>query len=287
MELRIGISGWVYPPWRKIFYPEGLAQKKELFYASRQVNSIEINGSFYHYQKPASYQKWFSETPDDFCFSVKGPQYITHIRRLNDVQMPLANFFASGVLYLEKKLGAFLWQFPPSLVFNEERFEEFFKLLPRTFAEAVEMADLSDRFQADYPDSFRASKKRLRHAVEIRNHSFENPFFIELLRKYKIALVFADTAGRWPYMEDVTTDFLYLRLHGDEELYKSGYNDESLLWWADRVKIWSKGKIPKDSLNLLDQEIPQQERDIYIYFDNDIKVRAPVDAQTLTKMLKA
>lgn len=286
MELRIGISGWVYPPWRKVFYPKDLPQKKELFYASRQVSSIEINGSFYNYQKPESYQRWFSETPDDFIFSLKGPQYITHVRRLKDVEMPLANFFASGVLYLEHKLGAFLWQFPPNFVFDEERLENFFKLLPRTFSEAAKLASTSDRFQTEYPTAIRDSQRPLRHSIEVRHHSFENPDFIELLRKYNIALVFADTAGKWPYMEDVTSDFLYLRLHGDEELYKSGYDDATLNWWADRVKTWSSGKLPSDSLNLVDSQIPQKERDIFIYFDNDLKVRAPEDAQTLMKKLK-
>ncbi|WP_413944088.1 DUF72 domain-containing protein [Bdellovibrio sp. HCB-162] len=286
MEIRIGISGWLYPPWRKIFYPADLPQKKELAYASRQVSSIEINGSFYHYQKPESYQRWYSETPKDFVFSVKGPQYITHIRRLREIEMPLANFFASGVLYLDHKLGCFLWQFPPSFLYNEERLETFFKLLPRTFSEAAKLSDKSDRFSPEYPAALRKQSRELRHAIEIRHHSFENPFFIELVRKYNIAIVFADTAGKWPYIEDVTADFLYLRLHGDEEIYKSGYDIETLNWWADRIKIWSKGKLPKDALNVVDLPVEKRQRDVYVYFDNDIKVRAPEDAQTLMKLLK-
>lgn len=286
MELRIGISGWVYPPWRKVFYPGDLPQKKELFYASRKVTSIEINGSFYNYQKPESYQRWFAETPNDFVFSVKGPQYITHIRRLRDVKMPLANFFASGVLYLNHKLGAFLWQLPPNFVYDEERLENFFKLLPHTFSEGTKLADTSERFQPDYPQEIRKSSRPLRHCLEVRHHSFENPYFIELLRKYNIALVFADTAGKWPYMEDVTTDFVYLRLHGDEEIYKSGYDEETLNWWADRIKTWSQGKVPSDSLNVVDLTVPKKQRDVFVYFDNDIKVRAPEDAQTLMEKLK-
>ena len=284
--MHIGISGWVYPPWRGVFYPEALSPKKELHYASRKVSSIEINGSFYHNQTPSTYQKWFAETPDDFVFSVKCPRYISHMRRLNEVETPLANFFASGVLFLEHKLGAFLWQFPPSFRYDEEKLDHFFRLLPRTFAEAALMAKESDRLEVDYPEEIRKSHGPLRYAMEIRNPSFENPYFIELLRKHGIALVFADTAGRWPYMEDVTADFLYLRLHGDEELYKSGYDDSTLRWWADRIRLWTKGRKPKDSLNLLDEVAPKKERDVYVYFDNDIKVRAPHDAQVLMKMLK-
>ncbi len=285
MDLRIGISGWVYSPWRAVFYPKDLPQKKELFFASRQVNSIEINSSFYHYQKPETYQRWFNETPKDFCFSVKGPQYITHVRRLKNIETPLANFFASGVLFLADKLGAFLWQFPPNFPFHEDRLEDFFKLLPRTFADAVKLANSSDRFQLDYPTSIRRSKRPLRHAMEVRHHSFENPDFIRLLRKYNIALVFADTAGKWPYMEDVTSDFLYLRLHGDQEIYVNGYDTATLRLWAQRIQLWRQGRSPKDSLNILDSKSDGRRRDVFVYFDNDVKVRAPQDAQTLMKLL--
>ncbi|WP_291515451.1 DUF72 domain-containing protein [Bdellovibrio sp. ArHS] len=285
MEIRIGISGWLYPPWRKIFYPEDLPQKQELHYASRQVSSIEINGSFYSSQTPASYQKWFSSTPQDFVFSVKGPRYITHIRRLKDIDEPLANFFATGVLYLQEKLGALLWQFPPNFLFDEERLENFFRLLPTTFAEAVALSEASPRYGNPYPSSFKKFRKKLHHAIEVRHHSFENPAFIELLRKYNIALVFADTAGTWPYMEDLTSDFIYLRLHGPEELYASGYDDATLRWWADRIKLWTAGKEPKNARTISDKAATKRERDAFVYFDNDIKVRAPFDAQRLMKFL--
>ncbi|MFS4458034.1 DUF72 domain-containing protein [Bdellovibrio sp. HCB2-146] len=286
MEMRIGISGWLYPPWRKIFYPEDLPQKKELSYASRQVNSIEINGSFYSYQRPETYQRWFSEVPDDFKFSVKGPRYITHILRLRDPKFALSNFFASGVLCLEYKLGAFLWQLPPNFLFDPDRLDEFLGLLPKNFADAAALAHQSERFQKKYSDAITHSKRRLRHALEIRHHSFENPDFIALLRKHNVALVFADTAGKWPYMEDVTSNFVYLRLHGDEEIYKSGYDEPTLRWWADRIRTWSKGLEPRDALRIGDSAKSISSRDVFVYFDNDIKVRAPADARSLSKMLK-
>jgi uncharacterized protein YecE (DUF72 family) len=286
MSIRVGISGWRYPPWRKVFFPKGLIQKDELHFASRQVNSIEINGTFYATQTPKSYKHWYEQTPEDFVFSVKGPQYITHIRRLKDIRSPLANFYASGVLHLQQKLGPMLWQFPPSFSFQEDRLEEFFKLLPHDMKSAVKLAKDADRLVPDFPDSVIKSNQKLRHAIEIRNHTFENPFFIELLRKYDVALVFADTAGRWPYLEDITSDFVYLRLHGDEELYTSGYGDEMLNWWGARVKDWHLGREPKNSFALLDEKPAASAKDVYVYFDNDAKVHAPFDAQKLIEILK-
>ncbi|MDG0817633.1 DUF72 domain-containing protein [Bdellovibrio svalbardensis] len=287
METRIGISGWRYSPWRGEFYPKDLVQKDELSYASRQVSSIEINGTFYATQSPSSYKNWFQATPEDFRFSVKGPRYITHVRRLHNVRQPLANFFASGVLHLRQKLGPFLWQFSPSFRFDEERIEEFFKMLPRTFKEAALLAQTADRFEADFPEDALTSSRPLRHAMEVRHHSFENPDFIKLLRKYNIALVLADTAGKWPYMEDVTSDFMYLRLHGDEELYASGYDEPTLNWWADRIKLWRKGREPLDALDISDEAGKKAPRDVFVYFDNNIKIRAPSDAKSLMRILKA
>ncbi len=287
MKTRIGISGWVYPPWRGVFYPQDLPIKKELNYASRQVSTIEINGSFYANQKPETYSRWYNETPSDFCFSVKGSRFITHILRLKNCERALINFFASGVLNLKEKLGAFLWQLPPNFVFDPERLEDFFKLLPKTFAEAAKLADSSERYGSHYADSIRKSQQHLQHSLEVRHHSFENPEFIALLRKYNIALVFADTAGKWPYMEDVTADFIYLRLHGDEEFYVSGYSTESLLWWSDRIKRWQRGREPQDALTITEDKIPIIPRQVYIYFDNDLKVKAPEDARTLTKILSS
>ncbi|UYL09934.1 DUF72 domain-containing protein [Bdellovibrio sp. SKB1291214] len=285
MSIRVGISGWVYPPWRGVFYPDDLTIKKELQYASRQVSTIEINGSFYSNQRPETYTRWYKETPDDFCFSVKGSRFITHILRLKNCERALENFFGSGVLNLQQKLGVFLWQIPPNLVFDPEVIEKFFQLLPKTFAEATKMADRSERYDKHYSDRIRRSKQKLRHCLEVRHHSFENPEFIALLRKYNIALVFADTAGKWPYMEDVTADFVYVRLHGDEEFYVSGYSPESLRWWAARIDKWTKGKQPADALTITEEKIKALPRDVYIYFDNDLKVKAPFDAKSLIQML--
>lgn len=282
-ETRIGISGWRYAPWRGVFYPKKLAQRLELHYASRELNTIEINGSFYSLQRPESYQAWHEETPDDFVFSVKGNRYITHVRRLQDAKPLLANFFGSGVLHLRRKLGPFLWQLPPSLRYDGERLEAFFRLLPRTFAQAAQLTAAADRVEPDLPDPL--PRRRLRHAVEVRHHSFETPEFVELARKHHVAVVFADTAGKWPYFEDLTSDFVYARLHGEIELYKSGYDDDSLRWWARRIRLWQSGRQAGDAVTVSALKPRRERRDIYVYFDNDVKVRAPFDAARLHRML--
>jgi uncharacterized protein YecE (DUF72 family) len=285
-KIRIGISGWRYPPWRKVFYPHGLTQAKELHFASRALPSIEINGSFYALQTPQSYAKWYAETPDDFVFSIKAPRYITHILRLNDIEKALANFFASGVLSLGQKLGPILWQFPPSFKFDPEQFEHFLKLLPHDTKAALEQAR---GHEARVKNAhLEIDKKRpLRHAVEIRHQSFVDPVFIDLLNEYRTALVIADTAGKWPYKEDVTADFIYMRLHGAEELYASGYTEAALDRWASRIKHWSQGRQPDDA-NLIDEarKPRHQPRDVFCYFDNDIKVKAPFDARRLLEKLE-
>jgi uncharacterized protein YecE (DUF72 family) len=280
--IRIGISGWRYEPWRGIFYPAGLPQKKELWYASRSFRSLEINGTFYSLQRATSFVQWESTAPEGFVFSVKGPRYITHMRKLREVEKPLANFFASGVLELREKLGPILWQFPPSFGYHEELFRAFFRLLPRTFREARVLARRADRVVPSFPASF---DKELRHAVEIRHHSFTNPDFVDLLREENLALVLADSGGRFPYLEDVTSDFLYLRLHGPEELYASGYDDASLAWWADRIAKWAAGGEPRDALTITGTPAPRRKRDVYVYFDNDVKARAPRDAHRLAELL--
>lgn len=291
-DIRIGISGWRYAPWRKHFYPAGLAQRCELEYASRAVNSIEINGSFYALQTPERYANWHNETPADFVFSVKAPRFITHIKRLRDIETPLANFFASGIFQLKKKLGPILWQFPPNFKFNSELFEAFLKSLPHTGSAAKKLAQACDEKWQQNGYLKIPARYHLRHAVEIRNQSFVNEDFIKLLRKYKVALVVADTAGKWPYAEDVTSDFIYMRLHGDEELYSSGYGEVALRRWQQRITAWSQGHEPPDPV-LISGKAPQDsrkraitaERDIYCYFDNDVKVHAPYDARKLLEKL--
>lgn len=285
-HIRIGISGWRYAPWRKVFYPKDLIQKRELEFASRALPTIEINGSFYALQQPSSYLQWYALTPPDFVFSIKATRYITHILRLRDIEKPMANFFASGLLALKEKLGPILWQFPPSFRFDAALFEDFLKLLPADTHAASKLAQNREAMMHGR-DYIAADENRpLRHAVEIRNKSFETPDFIALLRKYKVALVIADTAGKWPYKEDITADFTYLRLHGAEELYASGYTDKALDSWAARIEAWSKGEQPKDAHLISDDEpSPRKSRDVYCYFDNDIKVKAPFDARKLLRRL--
>jgi uncharacterized protein YecE (DUF72 family) len=287
----IGISGWRYEPWRGVFYPADLPHHRELEYASRELPTIEINGSFYSLQRPESYQCWYDDTPEDFLFAVKGGRFITHMKRLKDIERPLANFFAQGVLNLAEKTGPFLWQFPPMFAYNQERFEAFFELLPRTMGDALALARRRDarmlgRSRLALGANVSPSTK-LRHAVEIRHPSFIDERFIAQLRRHRIALVVADTAGKWPLKEDVTSDFVYLRLHGDKKLYASGYSEAALDRWAGRIRAWVAGGEPDDARRI--STTPARERrggrDVYVYFDNDVKVRAPFDAKRLMQKL--
>ena len=276
--LRIGISGWRYPGWRGKFYPKGLAQRRELEYASDAFNSVEINGSFYSLQRPSSYQRWHSETSDDFLFAVKGGRFITHMKKLRDVEVPLANFFASGVIALREKLGPILWQLPPNLAWDEQRLSEFFKLLPRNTREAANLGKKHDNKLKARAWTRISISRRIRYAIEVRHDSFMTPEFFALLRKHNIAFVFADTAGKWPYAEDLTADFIYIRLHGAEELYASGYNDKMLRWWANRIEHWRKAEQPRDAKLITRARKAAKRLDVFVYFDNDAKVDAPFDA---------
>ena len=286
-QTRIGISGWTYPPWRATFYPQTLPHKRELAFASRQFNSIEINGSFYSLQRPSSYKTWYEQTPENFVFSVKGGRFITHMKKLKDVDTAVANFFASGLLELREKLGPILWQFPPGFAFNADRFREFFKLLPSDTKLAARLARRHDDKLSHGATTSADARRPIRYAVEIRHESFKTPPFIELLREFNIALVFADSARRFPYAEDLTADFIYCRLHGDEELYVSGYSDSALDWWAERIRKWQRGSAPKDASCCAPGQrgSKAKRRDAFIYFDNDAKVRAPFDALSLSRRL--
>jgi uncharacterized protein YecE (DUF72 family) len=266
-EVRIGTSGWVYPPWRGVFYPPGLAQKRELEHLSRQVSSVEINGSFYSLQRPSSYRKWAEQTPDDFVFSLKGGRFITHLKRLRDADDTLPNFFASGVLALGPKLGPILWQLPPTLQFDPKLLADFFAVLPRRTAAAAELATRHDE-RVDPAWTTTDADRPIRHALEVRHPSFLAPEVPDLLREHDIALVVADSAGKFPALEHVTSDFVYVRLHGADELYVSGYTDEALDRWAGKVRAWS-GSV-----------------DVFVYFDNDAKVMAPRDALALTRKVE-
>ena len=266
---RIGISGWTYAGWRGDFYPRGLAHRKELEYAASRLSSIEINGSFYSLQRPSSYQRWHDETPDDFVFAVKGGRFITHMKRLRDIDAPLANFFASGVLALGRKLGPVLWQLPENLPFDADVLDDFLGRLPRTTEEAAALAEHhDDRLSGDRVDTRVRTAQPLRHAVEARSSTFATEQFFELLCDHDVGCVLADTAGRWPVLDRRTSDLRYVRLHGDQELYASGYTDAALDTWAERCRRW-----------MADGE------DVHVYFDNDAKGYAPHDAVALLARL--
>jgi uncharacterized protein YecE (DUF72 family) len=266
---RVGISGWRYAGWRGDFYPTGLAQRRELEYAAERMTSIEINGSFYSLQRPSSYAAWRASTPDEFVFSVKGGRYITHLKRLVDVDVPLANFFASGVLALGPKLGPVLWQLPERLSFDADVLDAFFASLPRTTAAAAELATQhDDKVKEGRSLTVAEVDLPLRHALEFRSGTFATDEAFEVMRRHDVACVLADTAGRWPKVEQVTSDFMYVRLHGDKELYASGYTDASLAGWAAKCHAWE-----------------QQGLDVFVYFDNDIKGYAPHDATRLISLL--
>ncbi len=285
-ELRIGISGWSYPEWRGgPFYPKGLPQSRELEFVGKCMNSVEINATFYKLQTPASFRKWAATTPDDLVFAIKGSKYITHQKKLQDIRIPLANFFASGVLELGKKLGPILWQFPPWYRFGSEGIEGFLKLLPKTTRAAARLAS-----ENTIKDPKNAAVKTivnipLRYAFEPRHESFFSSEFVELLLKYNAALALADTAGKWPYAEDVTSDMVYIRLHGSRELYASGYSPEELTEWARKIKAWKMGRDPRGARRISMGRSDGKTRDVYVYFDNDIKAHAPYDAMNLAELL--
>ena len=271
-RIRVGISGWRYPAWRGTFYPPGLVQREELAFAASRLTSIEVNGSFYSLQRPSSYAAWRDQTPEDFVFAVKGGRFITHLKKLAGVETALANFFASGILALGPKLGPVLWQLPPTLGFDAGRLSAFFAQLPRTQDEvAVLAARHDDKLAGDQALTAPLAglgPSPVRHALEVRHASFATPDLTALLREHDVAVVVADTAGKWPLIEEVTSDFAYVRLHGAEELYASGYTPEALRRWAGTVQGWADAGA-----------------DVFVYFDNDAKVRAPFDAQALIALL--
>jgi uncharacterized protein YecE (DUF72 family) len=281
--VRIGLSGWAYPPWRGVFYPKGLAQKKELAYAARQFPTIEINGTFYGLQRPDTFAAWADQVPDGFVFSVKGPRFITHMQRLLDVRAPLANFIASGLLRLGEKLGPILWQLPPGLQFEPERLEPFLAMLPHSTAEAVRLGRDHDGHLKTPAWLEIAGDAPMRHAMEVRHDSFRDQAFIDMLRRHDIALVCADTVA-WPLLMDLTSGFVYCRLHGSQELYASGYDDAALDGWARRVTAWARGEEPADAVRIGGKATPMR-RDVYVYFDNSMKAKAPEDARGLVRRL--
>jgi len=268
-RVRVGISGWRYPSWRGDFYPTGLVQRRELEYAAERMPTVELNGSFYSLQRPESYRRWRDAVPDDFVFAVKGSRYITHMLRLRGVETALANFLASGVLALNGKLGPLLWQLPERVGFDADELDAFLAALPRTTGEALARACGHDA-RLDGRAWLEIDEDRpLRHALEPRSPSFEDPAAAGILRRHDVALVVADTAGRFPAFGEQTASFTYVRLHGAEDLYTSGYSPAQLDAWAERIRGWSGGAA--DGIR----------RDVYVYFDNDARGYAPHDALAL------
>jgi uncharacterized protein YecE (DUF72 family) len=267
-DVRIGVSGWRYRGWRGRFYPRGLPQRRELEYVAGLMNSVELNGSFYSLQRPASYQHWSSVVPDDFLFAVKGGRYITHLKRLVGVDVALANFFASGLLALGPKLGPVLWQLPPGLRFDEASLDAFLARLPRTTYAAAELAGGHDARLEGRTFTTPDAERLVRHVLEVRDESFRDPAFLRLLEERGVGLVVADTAGKWPLLLDVTSDLVYVRLHGDTELYTSQYGEAALDTWAERVRGWRDAGL-----------------DVCVYFDNDVDAHAPFDALGLARRL--
>jgi uncharacterized protein YecE (DUF72 family) len=285
-DVRIGISGWRYEPWRGTFYPKGLAQARELEYASRRLRTIEINGSFYSLQRPSSYRMWHDATPDDFIFAVKGGRFITHMRRLLAPRAPLGNFFASGIAELRTKLGPFLWQLPPNFPFDAERIESFLELLPTNTDEATALARHHDRKLKWRARCVYKPPRLLRHAMEVRHRSFVDPAFIALLRKYNVAFVVADTARKWVEYDDVTADIVYMRLHGAETLYQSRYTEPELERYASHIACWMRGEEPADARRIAPRAARKAAaRDVYCYFDNTDKIEAPGNAIRLAQLV--
>jgi uncharacterized protein YecE (DUF72 family) len=282
-RIRIGISGWNYAPWRGVFYPPELPHRCELSYAASRFSSIEVNGTFYSLKRPADFERWYDETPSGFVFSIKGSRYITHMLRLKDVHVAMANFCAQGLLRLGAKLGPVLWQFPEKQSFNVTRFSDFIDMLPRDTDQMRALARRHDGRVAGRAVLRPREHLLLRHAFEIRNESFCTPRFIDLLHANGMALVCADTV-EWPLLMDLTADFVYCRLHGSEELYVSGYDKPALDIWGRRVRAWARGSDPPDSRRAASGRRPRAlGRDVYVYFDNDAKVRAPQDALSLRR----
>jgi uncharacterized protein YecE (DUF72 family) len=250
-HIRIGIGGWTFEPWRGTFYPEGLAQKRELEYASRQLNSIEINGTFYGSQKPASFVKWHDETPDDFVFSLKAPRFATNRRVLSEAGDSIERFFASGVLELKDKLGPVNWQFAPTKQFDAEDFEGFLALLPK-----------------------RVESRAIRHAVEVRHESFRDQAFVALARKYGVAIVMAGDS-KYPQIADPTAPFVYARIMGTEEKHRLGYPKKQLDLWAERARIWASGGVPEGLETVTEPPAKETPRDVYLYVISGFKALNP------------
>ena len=263
---RTGTAGWVYAPWRGSFYPEGLVQKNELAFASTRLGSIEINATFRANQKPESFAKWAAAVRTGFVFSVKGPQLVTHIRRLKNCQTELANFFASGPLALRDRLGPFIWQLPPNLVFDAQVLENFLALLPRSAADYVALAKRADSRLKNEPYLDTGSIGPLRHAIELRHASFDDPAVDALLAEYNVARVIADTPEQ--PQRALTADFAYCRLQGPARADATGYGPADIADWAKTIAGWTA-----------------RGTDVFAFFVHEDKLHAPANAIALRQAL--
>jgi uncharacterized protein YecE (DUF72 family) len=261
-RIRIGIGGWTYEPWRGSFYPQGLAQKRELEYAAGKLNSIEVNGTYYGSQKPETFAKWHDETPDDFVFSLKGPRFTTNRRVLAEAGSSVERFLTSGVLELKDKLGPINWQFAATKKFDASDFEAFLKLLP---------ASLEGR--------------RLRHVVEVRHESFRSTDFLALARHYKVAVVIAGDS-EFPQIADPSADFIYARIMGTSEDHGEGYAPAALDAWAGRARRWQAGEAPDDLQGAGAPPLPANGRDVFLYVISGFKQRNPAAAMALIDRLR-
>jgi len=261
-SIRIGIGGWTYEPWRGVFYPDKLPQRRELEYAASKLTSIEINGTFYGSQKPESFRKWAAEVPDGFVFSLKGPRFATNRKVLAEAGDSIKRFYDSGVLELGDRLGPVLWQFAPTKKFDEADFGAFLELLPRAI-----------------------DGRTLRHVVEVRHDSFCTPPFIALLRQHNIPVVYSEHAT-YPEIADVVGDFVYARLQKGKDDVATGYPPKALQAWAKRLAIWAEGGEPDDLPKVGDgAKAKKQKRDVFAYVIHEGKVRAPAAAMELIKLV--
>lgn len=265
----VGISGYDYKGWAGVFYPAGLPRKRWLEHASRTFDSVELNGTFYSLKNPAVFERWVTEVPRrGFEFAIKGGRFITHNLKLRRSESALGNFFASGILALGKLTGPFLWQLPATYGFDAERVASFLARLPRNSEEGAAVACWHDERLRRGALTESVARVKYRHAMEVRHPSYFHEEFYAILREYGVGLVLADTAGKFPYAEELTSDLVYIRLHGSTQLYASGYTDAELDGWAERIQGWRATG-----------------RDVYVYFDNDAKVHAPFDALRLRERL--
>lgn len=264
-NIRVGIGGWTYEPWRGVFYPDGLTQKRELEYASRHLTSIEVNGTYYGSLKPPTFAKWYNETPDDFIFALKGPRFTTNRRVLAAAGESIERFFTSGVMELKNKLGPINWQFMGTKKFDPDDFEAFLQLLPQTI-----------------------EGHAIRHAVEVRHDSFKTPEFVALAKKYAVAIITA-ADSKYPQIADITAPFVYARLMGSSEKEATGYSKKAINAWTERARTWATGQVP-DGLSTVTSQSGKTGRtkahDVFVYFISGYKERNPAAAMAMIERLQ-